>query len=420
MSCTSRQVSVVQKFRVKSMPKKVYVLIGAICMMSVFFCSWVGFAQSPQPSVQLTTNPPIAQIRPFEAEATEAMGSGQYKLPVQLTLQAIDAQGQALKNAKIHLQLFTPSKTPWFTTDFPIVEGTKLLDIEGDAPTGQFQVQQALPIRGTYQLLVTVTPIAPNAFAPIQQTLTLSVPENRAKYVNFSSLAIILLAAGLGGGWVIGSGQPMQIGEVVPERVRLLLSAAIGVAIVALLVINISSEFARSHMPMAMSHETEDTPALHKPAKLQSQGLEVHLSGNASATVGQPAQLQVSVRDAKTQQPITDVVLKVTTTQLENNWVAFAYEGTPDSTGKLVWQQEFFDGAPHNVEVEVAPRSASRKFHPFNVGQNMPVEGVAPPLSVRLISLSYLTAIVGVGLLLGLWLQRQQKQRKANWKQGLS
>jgi hypothetical protein len=399
------------------MPKKVYVLISAICMMSVVFYGWVGFAQSPQPSVRLTTNPPIEQVRPLEAEATEAMGSGQYQPPVQLTLQAIDTQGQALKNARIHLQIFTPPKSPWFTTDFPIVEGTQLLDIEGNAPTGEFRVQQMLPIRGTYQLLVNVTPIAPNAFAPIQQTLTLSVSENGAKYFNFGILAAVLLAVGLGGGWIIGSRQSMQPGEVVPERVRLLLSGAIGVAIVALLVVNISSEFAQSHTSMAMSHHTEEVPAPSSPAKLQSQGLRMQLSGDTSAKVGQPAQLQVSVIDAKTQQPATDVVLKVITKSLESNWVAFAYQGTPDSTGKLAWQQQFFDGAPHSIEVEVAPRSTSQKFQPFKVGQNIPVEGVAPPLSVRLISLSYLTAIVGVGLLLGLWIQRQ---RKADWKQSFS
>lgn len=400
------------------MPKRVYVLISTLCLMSTIFWSWVGFSQSSQPSVRLTTNPPISQIRPLEAEATEAMGSGSYKPPVQLSLQAIDAQGQTLKNARIHLQIFTPPKTPWFTTDFPIVEGTKLLDIEGNAPTGQLEIQQTLPIRGKYQLLVNVTPITPNAFAPIQQTLTLSVPENGAKYRNLGMVAAILLAAGLGGGWIIGSRQSLQPGEIAPQRVRLLLSGAIVVAIVALLYINISAEFAQSHMSMAMSHETEEAPKSDKPTKLQSQGLEMRLSGDSSATVGQPANLQVSVVDAKTQQPMTDVVLKVTMTQLENNWVAFAYEGTPDSTGKLAWQQEFFDGAPHSVNVELLPQAAStRRFQPFQVAQDIPVEGVTPPLFGRLISLAYFTGVVAIGLLLGLWLQRRRNQQsKHDWK----
>lgn len=401
------------------MPKKVYMLISAVCLISAVFYSWVGFAQAPQPSVQLTTNLPISQIRPLEAEATKALGSGEYKPPVQLTLQAIDAQGQALKDAKIHLQIFTPPKNPWFTTDFPIVEGTKLLDIEGNAPAGQLQIQQTLPIRGKYQLRVDVTPTLPDAFAPIRQTLALSVPENGAKYRNFGILAVILLAAGLGGGWIIGSRQSIQPGEIAPQRVRLLLSGAIVLAIVALLYVNISAELAQSHMSMAMSHPTEEAPRANKPSELQSQGLEMKLSGDTSATVGQPAQLQVGVVDAKTQQPVTDVLLKLTTTQLENNWVAFAYQGTPDSAGKLAWQQEFFDGAPHSIEVEVAPQvNSSRQFQPFQVAQDIPVEGVAPPLHVRLISLVYFTGILVLGLLLGLWIQRRRTQQLGSaWRQ---
>lgn len=412
------------------MPKKAYVLISALCLMGTLLWGWVGFSQSPQPSVQLTTNPPISQIRPFEAEATEGMGSGSYKPPVQLSLQAVDARGQALKDARIHLQIFTPPQSPWFTTDFPIVEGTKLLDIEGNAPTGQMQIQQALPIRGTYQLLVNVTPIAPNAFTPIQQTLTLAVPENEAKYRNFGILAIVLLAVGLGGGWLIGSRQSIQPGEIAPQRIRLLLSGAIVVAIVALLYVNISAEFAQSPLSMAVSHEhgahehgaheheAEEAPKPDKPSKLQAQGLAMELSGDISATVGQLADLQVSVVNAKTQQPVRDVVLRVITTQLESNWVAFAYQGTPDNAGKLVWQQEFFDGAPHSIEVEVAPQvNSTRQFKPFQVGQEIAVEGVAPPMFVRLISLAYLTGIVAVGLLLGLWLQRQRAQRSlSTWK----
>ncbi len=402
------------------MGRRVYTLVSAICLMSIVLWGWAGFSQPPQPSVQLKTSPSISQIRPLEAEATQALGSGSYKPPMQLDLQAIDAQGQALKDAKIHLQIFTPPKNPWFTTDFPIVEGTKLLDIEANAPTGRLEIQQTLPIRGTYQLLVNVMPIAPEAFIPIQQTLTLSVTENEAKYLNFGILALTLLAAGSGGGWLIGSRQTIQPGEIAPQNVRLLLSGAILMAIAALLYVNISAELAQSDISMAMSHPTEDAPKPNKPASLQSQGLEMHLSGDSSVTVGQPAKFQASIVDAKTRQPVTDVTLKLTTTQLENDWVAFAYQGTPDSAGKLIWQQGFFDGAPHSIEVEVAPQANSaRQFQPFQVAQDIPVEGVAPPLFVRLISLAYMTGIMVVGLLIGLWLQRRRIQRSnPTWKRG--
>jgi hypothetical protein len=115
--------------------------------------------------------------------------------------------------------------------------------------------------------------------------------------------------------------------------------------------------------------------------------------------------------DAKNHQPVTDVLVQVTTTQLDSNWIAFAYQGVPDRNGTFAWQQQFFDGAPHHIEVEVTPQpKAARQFKPLQVAQNISVEGVAPPLQVRLASLFYLTGLVGLGLLLGLALQRRRAQ----------
>ena len=138
----------------------------------------------------------------------------------------------------------------------------------------------------------------------------------------------------------------------------------------------------------------------------------MQLSGDSSATVGQLAKLQVTVIDTKTKQPVTNVALRIKTADLEGGSVLFAYKGLPDSAGKIAWQQQFFDGAPHTVEVEVMPQSVStRQFQPFQVAQNIAVEGIAPPLFGRLISLAYMTGIVGIGLLLGLWLQRRRTQQ---------
>jgi hypothetical protein len=397
------------------MPRlKISGLISIICLVSMIVYGNVGFSQAPQPTVRLTTDPAIsaernsvetAQLVPFEAEATTD------KPPARLTLQAVNAAGQPLENANIHLQILTPPKTPWLTTDFPIVEGTSLLEIDATAPKGELQIQQVFPIRGTYQLLVKVTPQIANTFTPFEQTLALSIPENWVKYQNFAILAAILLAVGIGGGWIIGGRQPIQPGEVVPQQVRLLLSGVIGVAIVTLLVVNISAEIAQSGMSMPMSHMTKAAPPADKPNQTQSQGLEVRLTGDTSATVGKLAQFQVSAIDAKTKQPAKDIILNLKATQLENNWVAFAYQNVPDAMGQLTWQQQFFDGAPHKIEVEVAPApSSNRKFQSFAVAQTIDVEGVAPPLWVRLISLGYLVGIVGVGLALGLILRRQRTQ----------
>ncbi|MBN8560152.1 MAG: hypothetical protein J0L70_06485 [Leptolyngbya sp. UWPOB_LEPTO1] len=372
--------------------------------MSLMFYGLMGFSQTPRSTIRLTTDPPLNQLVPFEAEAEVN------DPPARLTLEAVDATGQPLPNAKIRVQILTPPKNFWFTTDFPIVEGTKLLDIDAIAPQGKLQLQQTFPIRGTYQLLVDVTPQSANAFTPLKQTLTLSIPENWIKYRNFAILAAVLLAVGLLGGWIIGGQQSIQPGEIAPQRVRLLLSGVVIIAIAALLYVNVSAEMAQSEMSMPMSHRTESAPESDAPAVKQVQGLEMRLSGDKSAIVGQPARLQVNVIDAQTKQPVSEVQLKVTTSQLENNWIAFTYEGLSDATGQLSWQQQFFDGAPHKIDVEASPSSnAVRKFQPFQVEQTIDVEGVVPPLQVRLTGLVYFTSLIVVGLLIGFSIQHKRR-----------
>lgn len=380
-------------------------LVSAICVMSAVFYGFVVSSQSPKPTVHLLSEPPISQILPFEAEATTPQS------PVRFTLQAVDAAGQRIENAKIRLEILTPPKNPWFPTDFPIVEGTELLNIETIAPKGELQFQQMLPIRGEYKLLVDVAPMVAEAFPPFQQMLTLSVPENGVKYRNFGILAVILLVVGLGGGWVLGGQQQIRPGEIAPQRVRLLLSGTIIVAIASLLWINITAEQADSH---PSSHE-HHAPKFETPAIVQSQGVEARISGDVEATVGQPVKLSVQAVDTQTGQPVTDAMVNIKATQMENEWVSFAYQGVTDAKGQLTWEQQFFDGAPHSVTVDISPQTqAQRQFSPLRVAQDIEVKGVAPPLFGRLIVLAYLTSIIVLGLVIGLKLRRRSVWRYEN------
>ncbi len=94
---------------------------------------------------------------------------------------------------------------------------------------------------------------------------------------------------------------------------------------------------------------------------------------------------------------------------LESDALMFAYQGTPDPTGKLTWQEQFFDGAPHKVTAKVASfSSSSQKFAPLEVSQEIEVEGIAPPLLVRFISLFYFTSIFVVGLAVGFWFNKSK------------
>jgi hypothetical protein len=386
------------------MPKfKWPTFVATVCAVSILGYAAIGFSQLPPAAVQLTTNPPIAQVSPLEAEATEYLGSGQYQAPVQLKLQAKDAAGQPLQDAQFHLKVLTPQPTPWFTTDFPIVEGTQLLDITGAAPAGEFQMQQVFPIRGNYQVQVDVTPTVAGAFAPIQQTLNLNVPENPLKLAYFPVLLVMLLTIGFGGGWVIAGREARQAGEIAPRRVRMLLSGVTVVAIAALFFFNLSAEFADAHGDMA------EAASANNAGLIQSQGMQLELTGDAQTAVGKLAAFQAKLTDVQTNQPVSDAIVAIKSTQLENNWVAFAYQGTADASGLLTWQEQFFDGAPHKVEVTVSPNPNSvKQFQPFQVSREIEVEGIAPPTSVRLIGLFYFTSVLTIGLVAGLWLQRRR------------
>ncbi len=399
---------------------RLFGVISAVCITLSILYSLVGSSQIPSSRVLLSTNPPLERILPFEA------GTEKEQSPVTLTLQAVDAAGKSLENAKISLQILTPPPNPWLTTDFPIVEppnpwlttdfpiveGTKLLQMSANAPDGKLEIQQMLPIRGNYQLLVNVSPLVANAFAPYQQTLNLNVRENPIKYKYFVVIAAILISVGLLGGWVIGGQEELQQGEIAPQSVRLLLSALTVVAIVALLVINISAEVAEAH---GSEHNSSTNEAI-APSFQKSQGLEISLEGDKNATVGKLANLALQVKDTATGQPIKDVALQVKAIALEDNLTVFAYKGLTDQEGKLTWLEQFFDGTTHKVEVEATPNPGSnRQFPPVKVAQEVEVEAIAPPIYIRLIGLFYFTAFVGIGMAIGLLIQhRRTPQTRAN------
>jgi hypothetical protein len=383
---------------------KLAMLVGTSCLMSFFLSAP---AHSNPATVRLTLDPTLDKITPYEAEATTK------QQPVKLKLQAIDPQGQPLKAAKIAVKILTPPNNPWFSTDFPIVEGKQLLELTAPAPDGTLQFAQMLPIRGNYQILVNVTPTDAN-IAPYQQTLTLPVAENGVKYQNFAILVGILLTVGATGGWVIGSRQPTQPGEIAPSTVRLLLSGATVAAIASLLYINVSAEMAQSgsHEGMSgamsgMNHESNEKPIATKPTVTQA-GIKVALSGDADSAVGKSARLQLQVTDAQTDRPIAAAV-KISAIATEGEWTSFSHQGATDSNGQLNWQSGFFDGVPHLVDVTVSPTAGSGKqFAPIQVNKEVTVEGVAPPLMTRLIVLGYLTGIVATAFFAAFWLRQRQ------------
>lgn len=361
--------------------------LAAAVSAIVWLCALPGVSQT---AIQLQTNPPLNQVVPATA-------------PTQLTMQVVDSNQAPLANANIQLRLLTPAKSPWFTSDFPIVEGTTLLELDAAAPSGKLQFAQTLPIRGTYRAEVRVTPQLAGAFEPFEQIISFAVPENPVKYRNLAILAAILLLSGLGSGWVLGGNQSLQAGEIAPQPARMLLSGATIFAIVVLLTINITAELAESHAGNPMASTAPTAPAVQ-----QTQNVRVQLAGATEATVGQLATQTVKITDAATSAPLPDVAVKLQVVGLEDNEPVFSFVGQPNQAGELTWQQQLFDGAPHQVTATVAPIVGNpRQFSPIQIAHQVEVEGIAPPLYIRFISLIYFTAFFTASSIAGIVLRRR-------------
>ncbi len=342
-----------------------------------------------QPTVQIQTEPPLEEVIPDDTV-------------VKFQLQALAPDEQPLSNANVRVRILAPAETPWFTSDFPIVEGTELLALEASAPQGNLEFEQVLPIRGNYTMEVAMNPQDTGAFEAFEQSFPVSVPENAVKYRNLAILAIILLGVGFGGGWLLGGSRTVREDEIAPQPVRMLLSGMTVVASAVLLLVNWSAEVAASNV------EVGAVPT-SAAAVAKNQAMQIELLGDTQAVVGNLATQAVQVTNPTTGEPITDVQVNVKSVALESDALMFAYQGTPDPTGKLIWQEQFFDGAPHSVTATVTPvENSSGQFTPLQVSQEIEVEGIAPPLLVRFISLSYFTLIFVVGLIAGFWGQRRK------------
>lgn len=343
------------------------------------------FAQTTANRVLLTLDPP-ANIMPFEAEAE------QQKPPPRFHLEAQDSQGKALSRVRMQIKMTTPEPNPWISTDFPLVEGTELLSLEVPAAQGVVEFEQMLPIRGIYQLSVKVLPIDKAVATPlIEKVLTVDVPENPVKFRNFAVLSGICTLVGAVGGFFIGQSQgsteESRSHLAIPDPMRLLLMGLTLTAMAALIFINVSAEFQGGHSSMAGM-----APPIETPLVAQDKEQVLNLDGAKAARVGTAESFQAKRTNRRTGQEIPSA-FEISIFNIEKNWKLFSI-ATPIAN-HLRWKQQFFDGSGHRLEVR-APRYGAQPA--LTTKRSVSVEGIAPPVWVRLKALAYLTGFVALGL----------------------
>ena len=179
------------------------VALGALAAMAGVVAAALAWAWSPAaaappaqagaPTITFTTQPEAGEIHVREE-------------PAKAIVEVKDASGRPLRDVVIDLQIDTPPRGAFISTDLPRVDGTTLVKSRLAAPEGRVEMDVIWPMRGAYKVTVEASP-APGAAASFQRVsreFTLSLPERPGPATNFLVFGAILLGVGAVAGYVLG------------------------------------------------------------------------------------------------------------------------------------------------------------------------------------------------------------------------
>ncbi|HEX9922652.1 MAG TPA: hypothetical protein VGD99_08310, partial [Anaerolineae bacterium] len=290
----------------------------------------------------------------------------------QTTLRVVDRDGQPIPNAYLKLHLDAPSGNAFVSTDFPIVEDTPLFEYEGALPEGVLAFNFIYPIRGTYRFQVEA---GRNAATPVfADTLTLTLAENTNEIMNFAVLAALLLGLGIVAGFIIGRG----------ANARRMAMTGLSVCL-SLGLISGFTALVQAHG----GDNVSDTEPFTEQSTQGDLSLAYTMTPGAGR-VGTLNQLNFTVAD-QTGNLVPDTIFDISFWHVEDNKPVFATTlAAPE--GETTFEFQFFDGAEHEVRVTAHNAAGS-----VDLNKVVQVEGLSPPLSVKIKTTFYLVLIVLVG-----------------------
>ncbi|MDH3603755.1 MAG: hypothetical protein OEU26_29445 [Candidatus Tectomicrobia bacterium] len=352
------------------------IAIRPIVIALALACVWLstltlGFAAETDLSVKVTSIPPLQRIRPDTDYA-------------RVTLQVLQ-HGQSLSAGHLEVNITSPGRTSWISTDFPMVEGTPLLSLASDLQDGMLTFDYLFPIRGVYQVDATVSPVPGGPDFPtttLQQTLQLR--ENPAEVRNvWILIGGLLLLGGIGGALFARSASAR---EALPS--------------IALLVVLIG-------LGMITPGSMADPDGQYV---VQGEGgwvLDVRTTPT-HATVGQLLQFDVMLsKDGAVFPEATQTTLLLH--HVEDDKAVFETT-TRAQTGASSQRFQFFDGAPHTVTIRAQPVDQD-EVTPLQAVFEMEVEGLQPPMAVKIRTLFILIGVLAVGMAAGFFLLGSSKER---------
>ena len=260
-------------------------------------------------------------------------------------------------------RLWAPQSEGFFRTDFPLVEGTELIDMAVRAPDGKLAWNYAFPIRGIYRLELKAVDADGTAVA---RTVLLEVNEDWTKWVFLLTFLVLLFILGVFAGRVFTRERSWSTQLLLGLLGSLMLSS--GADAVA---------------------DLESKIVITPPR------------------VGSLSTIEWSVTDPGLSR-VEDVLLTLKVTQLEKNRTLFGLSRLP-SQGHFKFDYQFTDASPHRIDV-VAVLDSGEEI--VATTQTVQVTSPDPTLEDRLRPVILSVLVVMAGLMTGR-LSRRRAARKS-------
>ena len=319
-------------------------------------------------TLRVTTDPPVDQIRPNEA-------------PARIVIRAAHADGAPVENARVVLALDLPPRNAFFSTGFPIAEGTPLLRATAIAPHGELEISTLFPIRGAYALSARVEQPGDPASAS-EMTFTIGVNEEPGVVRNFVLLIFMLAGFGLVSGIVLGRSS--------------LKNAARGAAAIALLLL-FHPLTARAHDDHAHPNPAAAPTTSHVAADSPSgDRIEMKLD-REFATVGQMAGLKGWFAQKAESPAATEFTLSFI--NLDHDKEIFRMQFL-SADGRFDLQHQFTDGADHRIVLSARPADAPGAV-PVETEMTIAVHAIHPPAVIVYRTLAFLVGIAALAMAAG-------------------
>jgi hypothetical protein len=307
--------------------------------------------------VQFKTLPALDQLRPFSETAT-------------IIVSVTNSGGTPIEEGRVQIRLDAPKPDRFFSTDFPFVEGSRLLEMQLPIQDGKVQWQYLFPIRGEYLMAVEA------ANAPDRKTATIfrmAVRENERKWIFLGLFTLGLFFLGFVAGRLFTSSKLVTKDNI-----------AFWVLLFFFGVISLG----------------EECSAEVNTGKYAAR-LEI-----SDPRVGKLSRIRWNLIGLKeAERRLVNLNLRIT--HLEKGKTVFALEKLA-VTKEFSLNFQFTDGDQYRIEA-IAELDGQELTHSQ---ETISVSGIEPPPSASIPAIAFFLTVISLGLGTGRWSRRRQLRQK--------